>query len=158
MLKHLLIAITLLTGCDGYHWFYACDDPNRPPNDQYCTTDGDGSPDGCPGDQSTFYVWYLGDDCLGASKAFCSDPDSAQAYADSLFGTTPHGQVSTDPTATAPLTKYSCGTGDDCVVGSSDESKATMFNVFSDDQIPGCEALIDSNCTWSPATDTPTCP
>ena len=154
MIKHLLIAITLLAGCDG--WFVPCD--QAPPGTVYCTTSYDDGSDGCPGDETTYYVWFLGPDCLGASKAFCSDPTNAQAQADSMFSDLPHGQVSTDPNATAPATVYSCGTGDGCVVGSSDESKATMFNVFSDDQIPACEALIDPNCTWSPATDTPTCP
>ena len=164
MIRHLLIAIALLAGCgDWYH----CDDPNKPPGTQVCLT-APSNPDGCAGEgegEKTYYVWLLVDGCAEQQEIFCAvDDASAQTYVDNTYGNTTHGAPSTDGYATAPKEVVVCGSNpadpSQCILGSSDESLATKFYVFSDDQIPLCEMALDPGCTtWAPVDSQPgNCP
>jgi hypothetical protein len=164
MIKHLLIAITLLAGCDGYHWFYACDDPNKPPNTTYCTTDSDGGgPCEAPG--VLYYVWLLGEDCREIPESFCAvDDEDAQAKVDDLYGDATHSTPSTNQGANEPTKITVCGSNPDdpsmCVLGSSDESMGTTFWYFTPEDLAGCEMALDSGCTkWDPVDpQTGNCP
>jgi hypothetical protein len=154
MIKHLVIAITLLTGCDGYHWFYACDDPNKPPDTTYCTTDSGGD-DTCEGGK-VYYVWYVTEDCGHHQDSFCADDDTiAQSYVDSHYSDISHGAPTTDPSGNQGTWTTVCGSNptdpDACILGSSDETLTTSFYVFNDADIAMCEMALDPGCTtWVP--------
>lgn len=159
MIKHLLVAITLLAGCDGYHWFYACDDPNKPPGTVYCTESG-GEEGPCEAPGIPYYVWTLDWQCGEVQQLFCSmNDEDAQAYVDANFSDETHGAPSTDPHATEPKWIKMCGSGD-CVLGSSNESLGTSFWIFTDDQIAACEMQLDPDCSQWVEADTTTnkCP
>jgi hypothetical protein len=151
MIKYLVIAITLLSGCGK---LYHCDDPNKP-NTVVCIPDQP-TGDGCEGEgQHTYYVWSLGPYCSETQQSFCAADDaSAQTWVDTNFDDVAHGAPSTDPHATEPTMITLCG----CVT--SDESKGTTFWYFSTDQIPACEQELDSDCTaWVPVdSQTGNCP
>jgi len=154
MIKHLVIAVTLLTGCDG--WFVPCD--QAPPGTVYCTVSGD-PPGPCEAPGIPYYVWSIDWQCAEVQQLVCASNDAdAQAQVDQMFGDETHGAISKDPHATEPKQVTVCGTGANCVLGSSDESLGTTFWVFTDDQIPLCEQQLDPNCSWSAPQDDGTCP
>jgi hypothetical protein len=162
MIKYLVLAIPLLTGCGK---LYHCDDPNKP-NTVVCIPD-QSTPDGCEGEGlHTYYVWLLSDDCTSDNQqSFCAADDaSAQTYVDTNFSDVTHGAPSLDGHATEPTLVTMCGSNPDdpdkCILGSSDESMGTTFWHFTDDQIPQCEMNLDSGCTkWVPLDpQTGSCP
>jgi hypothetical protein len=125
--------------------------------DGWNTCQGDASTppiEGCPpGSQANYYVWSLSSTCLGLRTAFCAlDDAGAQAFVDANFGSIPHGAFSHDPDATRPLTWDVCGSGDGCTVV-SDESQVTQLSAFDHSQLAACEAIYDSQCTWTDAVE-----
>jgi hypothetical protein len=123
---------------DGSGW-YTCQGGTSTP-----------SPGGCaPGAKPNYYVWTLTSICGKNLQTFCADSDAdAQAYIDKTLGGVAHGPIGTDPNSIMPQQFTECGTGASCVVGSSDESKATIFFAFTHDQVVACEMQLDSMCQW----------
>src|SRR5262249_10542613 len=88
--------------------------------------------------------------CGAVRNAFCAPSDAdAQAYVDATYGAVPHGDISTDPDATAPPAHYVCASGADCALASNETMATGPLYAFTDTQLQACEAGLDMNCTWT---------
>jgi hypothetical protein len=121
-----------------------------------CTNDAS-PPHDCAGEQPNYYVYVLSSTCDKVPPVgFCAASDAdAQAYVDQTYDGVEHGPIATDPNSNTPPEWYACGTGSgsECVVGSSDDSKVTTFWAYTHDQVLACEQQLDSGCTWADGQD-----